>query len=78
LSNAGISENCGSEKKFEKVTACHSLCATYNNRAWLQRASIIFFFLHPQVGNRNTHRTAELTGVQEQTLSEWLSHKNDD
>jgi hypothetical protein len=60
--SAGISGNFFNEKD-EKVTDCRSLSATYSKRTWLQRANIIFLFLHPQVGNRNTHRTAELTGV---------------
>jgi hypothetical protein len=48
---------------------------THFFNTWLQRANIIFLLLHPQVGNRNTHRTAKLTGVQERTLSGWLSQK---
>jgi hypothetical protein len=52
-------------EKVEKVTAC-----------WLQHANIIFLFYF--VDNRNTHRMAELTGVKEQTLSGWLSKRNDD
>jgi hypothetical protein len=60
--SAGISGNFFNEKD-EKVTDCRSLSATYSKRTWLQHANIIFLFLHPQVGNRNTHRTAELTGV---------------
>jgi hypothetical protein len=49
----------------EKMRANRTLTAKYDNRTWMQRANIIFLFLHPQIGKRNTHTTAELTGVME-------------
>ena len=70
----GVSENLNPET-VKTVTACRSLCAKYKSRTWLQRSNIIFLFLHPQVGNRNTRTTADLTGVKEQTLSGWLTQK---
>jgi len=64
LYNAGISENSTSEKG-EKVAA-HYGPRIINNTTWLQWANnIIFLFLHPQIGNRDTHRTVELTGVED-------------
>jgi len=74
LSSKVLSENVNS-KTVEKVTACRSLLSTYYNRTWLQRSNIIFLFLHPQVGNRNLNTTASLTGVNERTLSGWLTQK---
>ncbi len=74
LSSKVLSENVNS-KTVEKVTACRSLLSTYYNRTWLQRSNIIFLFLHPQVGNRNINTTASLTGVNERTLSGWLTQK---
>ena len=74
LSSKVLSENVNS-KAVEKVTACRSLLSTFYNRTWLQRSNIIFLFLHPQVGNRNLNTTASLTGVNERTLSGWLTQK---
>ncbi len=58
-----------------RKSMCRVLTATYNKRDWLMRANIIFLHLHPKIGNKDTRRTAELTGVQERTLAGWLSQK---
>jgi hypothetical protein len=61
--------------KHEVMTSCHSLYRKIVNRSWIQRANIIFLFLHPWIGKQNTGITAELTGVNEHTLLGWLSQK---
>jgi len=63
--------------KHEVMTSCHSLYRNIVNHSWIQRANIIFLFLHPWIGKQNTGITAELTGVNEHTLLGWLSKKDD-
>jgi hypothetical protein len=63
------------EDKHEVMTSCYSLSRKFVDQSWMQRANIIFLFLHPWIGKQNTGITAELTGVNEHTLLGWLSQK---
>ena len=63
------------EEKHEVMTCCRSLTRKLVDRSWIQRANIIFLFLHPRIGKHNTGITAELTGVNEHTLLGWLTQK---
>ena len=47
----------------------------YDRRNWLQRATIIFIFLHPKIGAKNAADTAAFMGVKENTLLGWLYQK---
>jgi len=47
----------------------------YDRRNWLQRATIVFIFLHPKIGAKNSADTAAFTGVKENTLLGWLYQK---
>lgn len=47
----------------------------YDRRNWLQRAKIVFIFLHPNIGAKHSADTAAFTGVKENTLLTWLYQK---
>ncbi len=50
----------------------------YDRRNWLQRAKIVFIFLHPNIGAKHSADTAAFTGVKENTLLTWLYQKKND
>jgi hypothetical protein len=37
------------------VTAVRTLTSKYDKRSWLQRATLIFLYLHPKIGNKNAN-----------------------
>jgi hypothetical protein len=47
----------------------------YDQRSWLQRATIIFLFLHPKIGAETSADASAFTGVKENTLLCWLYQK---
>jgi hypothetical protein len=57
------------------MSTSRTLTYKYDRRSWKQRATIVFLYLHPQIGNNNVKDTAALTGVNEHTLLGWLSQK---
>jgi len=66
-------ENSTEENIGTAMTAVKTLTHKYYRRSWKQRVSIIFLYLHPQIGNGNAKDVASLTGVNEHTLLGWLS-----
>jgi len=66
-------ENCMEENISTAMTPVKTLTHKYDRRSWKQRATIIFLYLHPQIGNGNAKDVASLTGVNEHTLLGWLS-----
>jgi len=54
------------------MTRTRRLTDFYDRRSWLQRATIIFLFLHPKIGAENSADTSAFTGVKENTLLCWL------
>lgn len=59
----------------EALASTRSLSCQKAQRSWLQRANIIFLFLHPRIGQKNLAITSALSGVNEHTLSGWLHQK---
>ena len=57
------------------MSTSRTLTYKYDRRSWKQRATIVFLYLHPQIGNNNAKDTAALTGVNEHTLLGWMSQK---
>jgi hypothetical protein len=59
----------------EALASTRSLSCKKEQRSWLQRANIIFLFLHPRIGQKNLAITSALSGVDEHTLSGWLHQR---
>ena len=47
----------------------------YDKRSWLQRATLIFLYLHPKIGKKNANYISNLLGVNEHTLLGWMTQK---
>jgi len=47
----------------------------YDKRSWLQRATLIFLYLHPKIGKKNANYMSNLLGVNEHTLLGWMHQK---
>lgn len=59
----------------EALASTRSLSCKKEHRSWIQRANIIFLFLHPRIGHKNLAITSALSGVNEHTLSGWLHQR---
>ena len=58
--------------KDVSVALPRSLTGKNISRTWIQRAYIIFIYLHPQMGNKDVDYTCQLTGVKANTLLGWV------
>jgi hypothetical protein len=67
--------NCVMVSTDTQMARSRSVTDTYDRRNWLQRAAIIFIYLHPKIGAKNTADTAAFTGVKESTLLGWMYQK---
>jgi hypothetical protein len=57
------------------VTAVQTVMYKYDKRSWLQRATLIFLYLHPKIGKKNANYMSNLLGVNEHTLLGWMHQK---
>lgn len=74
--DTGVRTSSDAEVHAErKVSKSRRLTDSYDNRNWLQRAKIVFLFLHPKIGAKNSADTAAFTGVNENTLLGWVYQK---
>ncbi len=58
-----------------QVSNFRRISDSYDRRNWLQRAAVVFLFLHPQIGAKSSADTASFTGVNENTLLSWIYQK---
>jgi len=54
------------------VALPRSLTGKIISRSWIQRAYILFIYLHPRMGNKDLDYTCQLTGVKGNTLLGWV------
>lgn len=71
----GVSEKRNEETIEASLTNSRNVTTSYETRNWLQRATIIFLYLHPKIGAKKLADVAAITGVNEHTLSGWVSQK---
>jgi len=57
------------------VTAVRTVTYKYDKRSWLQRATLIFLYLHPKFGKKNANYMSNILGVNEHTLLGWMTQK---
>jgi hypothetical protein len=67
--------NCTTVNTDSQVTQALRVSDKCDQRNWLQRAAIVFIFLHLKIGAKNAADTAAFTGVKENTLLGWLYQK---
>jgi hypothetical protein len=67
--------NCTMVNTDTQMARALRVTDSYDRRNWLQRATIIFIYLHPKIGAKNAADTAAFTGMKESTLLGWMYQK---
>lgn len=70
-----IVPNCTTVNSDSQMTQALRVTAKYDQRNCLQRATLVFIFLHPKIGAKKAADTAAFTGMKENTLLGWLYRK---